>query len=336
LVPSTAWENRTGLHVHVRDEYNLGMIKYLATEVRWQDRRFEMPMERILLSEELGYDVLFTAEGFGSDALTPLGYVAGQTTRLKLGTRILQVSGRTPQVSARALATLDHMTGGGRVIAGLGGARSAKPVAEMRSYVGELRDAFGAIGLEQRSQIPIMVAASGPMMTTLAAEVSDGWMPSFFTPGALVPFRPLLEKGFEKAGRPSKGEDFDVWVHVDVLVDDDVRAAMRPFKEYTATYSALQRPFMEARGYAGLADRLAELVPAGRMQEAIDAVPDEYVDEGWLVGPVDRIRERVVPWLESEATGLVVRYGAQVGADRSGAAENLDAFRAIAQAAGRV
>jgi hypothetical protein len=85
-----------------------------------------------------------------------------------------------------------------------------------------------------------------------------------------------------------------------------------------------------------MAERLAELVPAGRMEEAVDAIPDEYIDDGWLVGPVDRIRERVVPWLESEITGLVIRYGAQVGADRSGEAENLDAFRAVAEAAGRV
>lgn len=311
------------------------MIQYLGTEVRWQDRRFHVPMERILLSEQLGYDAVFTAEGLGSDALTPLGLIAAHTERLKLGTRILQVSGRSPQVSARALMTLDHMTGGGRIIGGLGGTRSDKPVGEMRRYVAELRAAFDEIALEKTSDIPIPIAASGPMMTKLAAEVGDGWMPSFFAPGALLPMQPVLEAGFAKAGKPKGGGDFETWVHVDMVVDDDVHAAMRPFKEYTATWSALQRPFMEARGYTDLAERLAELVPTGRMEEAVDAIPDEYVDDGWLVGPVDRIRTRVVPWLESEANGLIVRYGAQVGADRSGAPENLDAFRAVAEAAGR-
>ena len=111
---------------------------------------------------------------------------------------------------------------------------------------------------------------------------------------------------------------------------------MRPFKEYAVRWSAMQRPFMEARGYGDLADRLAELVEAGRTGEAVEAVPDEYIDDGWLVGPARRIRERVRPWLDSELTGLVVRYGPQVGSDRSGAAENLDAFRAVAEAAGRV
>jgi alkanesulfonate monooxygenase SsuD/methylene tetrahydromethanopterin reductase-like flavin-dependent oxidoreductase (luciferase family) len=310
------------------------MVEYLATEVRWQDRRFQVPMERIRLSEELGYDAVFTAEGYGSDALTPLGFIAARTTRLKLGTRIIQVSGRPARTAARALTTLDHMAGGGRVIAGLGGTRSSTPVGEMRAYVHELRSSFDEIGLDRASDIPVMIAATGPQMVRLAAEVGDGWMPSFFAPGALAAFQPLLDAGFARS-RHADTAGFAVWAHVDMLVDDDVRAAMRPFKEYTATWSAMQRPVIEARGYTEMADRLAELVPAGRIEEAIDAIPDEYIDDGWLVGPVERIRERAVRWLESEATGLVFRYGPQVGVDRSGEAENLDAFRAIADAAGR-
>src|ERR1700756_3640969 len=96
------------------------MVKYLATEVRWQDRRFGVPLERIMASEAWGYDAVFTAEGHGSDALTPLGFIAGHTKRLKLGTRIIQVTGRPPAIAARGLMTLDHMAGGGRVIAGVG------------------------------------------------------------------------------------------------------------------------------------------------------------------------------------------------------------------------
>jgi len=82
------------------------MVKYLATEIRWQNRRFNLPMERILRSEEWGYDAVFSAEGNGSDALTPLGYVAGQTKKLKLGTRIIQITGRPPATAARGLMTL--------------------------------------------------------------------------------------------------------------------------------------------------------------------------------------------------------------------------------------
>src|SRR5437762_13186207 len=100
------------------------MVKFLATEVRWQDRRFGVPLKRVVLSEQWGYDAEFTAEGNGSDALTPLGYLAAHTTRLKLGTRILQVTGRPPAIAARAMLTLDHMAGGGRVLAGV---RSGSP-----------------------------------------------------------------------------------------------------------------------------------------------------------------------------------------------------------------
>jgi len=346
------------------------MVEQLATEIRWQDRRFRVPIERIVLSEELGYDAVFTAEGHGSDALTPLGYVAARTRRLKLGTRIIQVTGRPPGAAARGLMTLEHMAGRGRVIAGLGSASPqvaeglmgqpwGKPVARMRDYVAILRQAFAgeplnyqgralsvpvpggttapvAIDLEPTPEIPIIVSASGPQMIRLSAEIGDGFMPSFFAPGMMGPIDRILDEGFARSKKPDPRKGFQVWGHVDMLVDDDVRAAMRPFKEYTVRWADMQREFIAARGYPDLADRLVELSAAGRTEEAVNAVPDEYIDGGWLVGPVDRIRERVRPWLDSELTGLIVRYGAQVGEDRSEAPENLDAFRAVAEAAGRV
>ncbi len=342
----------------------------IATEIRWQDRRFQVPIERILKSEEWGYDAVFTAEGRGSDALTPLGYVAARTSKLKLGTRIIQVTGRPPAVAARALMTLEHMAGPGRVIAGLGSASRdtteqqggplwGNPVARMRDYVEILRRVFAGqpldyqgaeysvptpgsklgpriLDLEPTPDIPIIVAASGPQIIKLSAEVGDGFMPSFFAPGMMGLIGGMLDEGFARSKRPEPKKDFQIWGHVDMLVNDDVRAAMRPFKEYAATWAYMQKEFMTARGFPGLADRVVELMAAKRFEEAVNAVPDEYVDGGWLVGPVDRIRERVRPWLDSELTGLIVRYGEQVGADRSGAGENLEAFRAVAEAAGRV
>jgi alkanesulfonate monooxygenase SsuD/methylene tetrahydromethanopterin reductase-like flavin-dependent oxidoreductase (luciferase family) len=365
------------------------MIMELATEVRWQDRRFRVPMERVILSEALGYDAVFTAEGFGSEGLVPLGYIAAHTSRLKLGTRILQVTGRAPSVAAMALQTLNHLTGGNRVIAGLGSASPVaseslqgrpwgQPLSRMRDYVTILRQALqglpldhaGAewsapyrgpgslhldptsIGLDVISEIPIILAGSGPMMTELAAEIGDGWMPPAFAPGMMPAFAPLLERGFARAGTANEAKHFQVWAHVDVLVDEDVRTAMRPFKEYVVTWARMQRPFMVARGYSALAERLEDLLSAGQAEqaeagvaggvnllsdklweEAIDSVPDEYIDEGWLVGPVERIRERVVPWLESGLTGLVVRYGPQM--THEPVVENLDVFRVIAEAAGK-
>lgn len=346
-------------------------------------------MERILLSEQLGYDAVFTAEGYGSEGLVPLGYIAAHTTRLKLGTRITEVTARTPAITAMAFQTLNHLTGGDRVIVGLGsaapqaaegfqGRRWGSPVARMRDFVTILRQALAgealdhqgrewsapyrgpgavgiepaALGLDAISDVPIMIGAAGPVMTSLAAEIADGWMPPAWVPGMGPSMLPLLEQGFARAGGGKGLKDFKIWGHVDVVVDDDVRAAMRPFKEYVVTWSHMQRPFMEARGYGDLADRLAELIAAGagdnaeaRVQaggtilegrlweEALDAVPDEYIDEGWLVGPVDRIRQNVVPWFDSGLTGLVIRYGPQMSHDRI--VENLDVFRAIAEAAGK-
>src|SRR5205823_1058870 len=160
--------------------------------------------------------------------------------------------------------------------AGLPGSRAVGPVPRWWARIRSGRHRPGAGGGH-----PIVVAASGPAMTTLAAEVGDGWMPPYFAPGVVRSLQHLLNEGFARSGDPNKRETFDIWAHVDMLVDDDVRAAMRPFKEYAVRYSALQRPFMEARGYGDLAERLAELRDAGRLEEAIQAIPDEYIDDGW-------------------------------------------------------
>lgn len=361
----------------------------LATEVRWHDRRFNVPLERIRYSEELGYDAVFTAEGYGSEGLVPLGYIAGHTSRLKLGTRIAQVTSRPPALAAMAFQTVDHLAGGGRVMIGLGssspvaaegfyGRKWGSPTRRMRDYVSILRqalrgdtiehegtewsapyrgqDATGvapvAVGLDVLAELPILMAAAGPEMVSLAAEVADGWFPPAFTPGMLPAVVPLLQRGFDRRNDGKGLHDFAIWAHVDVLVDDDVRAAMHPFKEFVVTWSAMLRPFMEARGYSELAQRLADMladvdaveaearVQAGGTllegalwQEALDAVPDEYIDEGWLVGPVSRIRTRVEPWLDCGLTGLVVRYGPEMTPEP--VPENLEVFAAIAEAAGK-
>jgi len=361
----------------------------LATEVRWHDHRFSVPLERIRYSEELGYDAVFTAEGYGSEGLVPLGYIAAHTSRLKLGTRIAQVTSRPPALAAMAFQTIDHLAGGGRVMIGLGssspvaaegfyGRKWGSPTRRMRDYVSILRqvlrgepiehegtewsapyrgrEAAGiepvAVGLDVIADIPILMAAAGPEMTSLAAELADGWFPPAFVPGMMPAVTPLLQRGFDRAGGGKGLDDFAIWAHVDVLVDEDVRVAMRPFKEFVVTWSQMLRPFMEARGYSELAARLAELfadagpgevearVQAGetplegvRWKAALDAVPDEYIDEGWLVGPVDRIRKRVEPWLDCGLTGLVVRYGPEMTPQP--VEENLEVFAAIAEAAGK-
>jgi alkanesulfonate monooxygenase SsuD/methylene tetrahydromethanopterin reductase-like flavin-dependent oxidoreductase (luciferase family) len=340
---------------------------------------------------------VFTAEGYGSDGLTPLGYVAGHTKHLKLGTRVASVTARSAVATAMTYQTLNHMSGGGRVIAGLGssdavtassrdGAPWGKPAVRMRDYIAIMRQAFAGqliehdgrevsipyrgpgayrdsegksapprgVGLEPISDIPIMAAASYPRTITQTAEIADGWMPANFAPDMLANFKPYLEEGFARAGDGKGFDTFKIWAHVDVNVDNDVRAAMRPFKEYVITWSQRQRAFMEARGYAGLADRLRELLapdddginPAAfasmvqknktgaRWEEALDTVPDEYIDEGnWIAGPLDRVRQRIRPWFDCGITGLIVRYGDQFTQERM--VENLDVFRVVAEVAGK-
>jgi len=346
----------------------------LATEIRWQDRSFTIPLERIRLTEELGYDAVFTSEGWGSDGLTPLGYLAAVTQRLKLGTSITQVTARSPAATVMAMQTLNALTGGGRVMLGLGSTRPyvaeglhgrpwGNPVARMRDFVQIVRNGFegrplahtGAelsvpypagrdpvepVGLllDPTPDIPVYVAASGPQMITLAAEIADGWLPRHFAPGMLPHAMPLLDEGFRRAGAGKSLASFEIWAHVDAMVDSDVRRAMQPFKEYVAAWAGSQRQQMIWSGQGDVCDKIEELMAAGRREEAVAAVPEDYIDHAWLVGPLTRIRQRLKPWLESGATGLIVRYGP--GGSRYGPAgggeppvENLDFFRVVAEAA---
>jgi alkanesulfonate monooxygenase SsuD/methylene tetrahydromethanopterin reductase-like flavin-dependent oxidoreductase (luciferase family) len=358
----------------------------LATEVRWQDRRFEVPRERIELSEKLGYDAVFTPEGFGAECLVPAGYIAGFVKHMKVGTRILQVTGTAPGRAVAAYQGLNHLLGGGRLIAGLGsgtpmqcegleGKPWGNPVKRMRDYVTILRQGFAGQpldhpgeewcapyrgpgnkglppqknGLDIISDIPVMIAAAHPQMIALAAEIAEGWMPPSWAPGSLHHYLPFLETGFAKAGGGKSLKDFKIWAHVDCIVDADVKKAMRPFKEYTVTWAHLQRELMEARGYKDLADRLMDMQERGqaetkmlagenalddrRWEEAVASVPDEYVDEGWLVGPVERMREKIKPWLDCGLTGLILRQGAPFDHER--VVEDLDLYRMAAEAAGK-
>jgi alkanesulfonate monooxygenase SsuD/methylene tetrahydromethanopterin reductase-like flavin-dependent oxidoreductase (luciferase family) len=129
----------------------------IATEIHWLDRRFSLPIERIKLTEQLGFDAVFTAEGSGSDALTPLAYVAAITNKIKLGTHIAAISARPPTVLAQAFQTIDAMAGGDRIIVGLGNSQPkwvegwhgrpwGKPVRRMHDYVNVMKQVFGGDG----------------------------------------------------------------------------------------------------------------------------------------------------------------------------------------------
>lgn len=367
----------------------------IATEVPWQDRRFTIPVERIRRCERFGFDAVFTAEGIGNDALTPLGYLAAITNRMTLGTHIATLTARPPTVLAQGLQTIDAMAGGGRVIAGVGGGFPAscegwhgrawgKPVRRMRDYVDVLRQVFDTAGsydaegnpiettelfaeptrarlgrtvqvqssetsipyagagalnvnpwvsaLEPGPPPPIVLAAVGPQMIALTAEIADGWFPWGFAPGMMPAFEPLLAAGFERA--PGKRrEDFDIWAIVDFVVSDDVKAGIDLFRPYVVEWAAQMGFQTQALGFDGMCERITELVTAGRYSEALAAVPDDYVDQTFLIGSHARIAERLKLWFESGATGLIFRYGPQVQVGKyEDLVEDLDVWETIAKA----
>jgi F420-dependent oxidoreductase-like protein len=224
-------------------------------------------------AEELGYDSMWAAEAYGSDALTPLAWWGSKTKRIKLGTSIAQLSARTPAAMAMAAMTLDHLSGG-RFILGLGasgpqvvegwyGQPYPKPLQRTREYVEIVRRIFardkpvefqgeqyqlpypGGMGLGKplkstihplRTDIPIYLAAEGPKNVALAAEIADGWLPLFFSPKSDKFYRQALAEGFARAGARRSADDFEVAAMVSVIVSNDIEAAANMLRPMLALY----------------------------------------------------------------------------------------------------
>jgi F420-dependent oxidoreductase-like protein len=222
-------------------------------------------LEIVLEAERLGYDSVWTAEAYGSDAATILGWIAGQTSRIRIGSSIFQMPGRSPAMTAMTAATLDQLSDG-RMILGIGssgpqvaegwhGQRFGQQIQRTREYVAVVRKALARERLEfhgetldlplpdgpgkalkltiapVQERIPIYLAAIGPNNTRLAGEIADGWLPTLFSPEHVAEFRPLLEEGAAASGRALDGS-FDIAPTVNVFVTDDLTAArdaMRPF-----------------------------------------------------------------------------------------------------------
>jgi len=317
----------------------------------WSGADVALPTARVQLAERLGYDSVWTAEAYGSDALTPLAYLAASTTRITLATGVVQISARTPAATAMAFATLESLAGRGRVIAGLGlsgplivegwyGQTWAKPIARTRDYVAIMRKVFRreapvahdgtaiklpydgpdatGLGKPLRSilhpnpDLPIYLAAGGPANVALAAEVGDGWIPMGLSPANAAEFRPALEKGAARSGRSL--DTLAVQSSTTVHITDDVAATIARMKPRIALYVGgmgardhnFHKDAMARRGYPEAAERIQELFLAGRRDEAVAAVPDEYVDEGALIGSRERITKRFEPWTRCGITGLTI------------------------------
>lgn len=301
-------------------------------------------IEKVRQAERLGYDAVWTAEAYGSDAITPLAYVASHTDRIRLGTGIMQLSARTPTAAAMAALTLDHLSAG-RMIMGLGvsgpqvvegwyGQPFSKPLARTREYIDIIRQVLarehpvandgphyplpytgeGAWGMGKplksithplRANLPIFMGAEGPKNVALAAEIADGWIPLYTSP-----FKPEVYA----ASLANARSDFEIHQSVVVNITDDEDKGLEPVRHMLALYvggmGSKERNFhneLIARfGYEAEAKQIQELYMAGRKAEAAAAVPRELADEISLVGSVGKIRDRLQAWRESPVTSLTV------------------------------
>jgi len=284
-------------------------------------------------AERLGYDSVWAAEAYGSDAATVLGWLAGQTTKIRLGSGIFQMPARSPAMTAMTAATIDQLSGG-RMILGIGssgpqvaegwhGQRFARQLQRTREYVAVVRMALArervqfsgdtlqlplpdgpgkalklTIGPVQE-QIPVYLAAIGPKNTTLAGEIADGWIPTLFSPEHVSEFRPLLQEGAQRSGRSLEG--FDIAPTVNVLISDDraaARDAMRPFIAlYVGGMGSRKQNFynnlVQRYGFEDAAREVQDLYLDGKRDEAMAALPDELIDQVSLCGPRDVVRERL-------------------------------------------
>jgi F420-dependent oxidoreductase-like protein len=303
------------------------------------------PVELIELAQEaerLGYDSAWAAEAWGTDAVSVLAWLGATTSTIGIGSAILQIPARTPGNAVMTAATLDLMSGG-RFLLGLGlsgpqvvegwhGEPWGKPLTKTREYVEIVRAGLrretleyegrhyqvpyrgnGATGLGKplklmvrplRSEIPIYLAAFRPRSVELAAEIADGWLPIFFSP----------EKSRTVFPAPFARDDLDIAPSVPALVSDDVESARDALKGYYALYiggmgargTNFYNDLAREYGFEEAATRIQELYLDGKQRDAAAAVPDELVDELALVGPKERIAERLAAWRESGATTLLI------------------------------
>ena len=298
--------------------------------------------EVVQAAEDVGFDSVWTAEAYGSDVITPLAWYGARTTRIKLGTGLMQLSARTPAGAAMTAATLDALSGG-RLILGLGvsgpqvvegwyGVPFPQPLARTREYVEILRKAWrrevvsndgrhyplpypGGTGLGKplkltvhpvRDNIPIYIGAEGPKNVALATEIADGWLPVFYH----------VERGFEiyeEALAHSK-PDFEIACPVTVIVNDDVQQALEVVKWTLAFYIGgmgakdvnFHLNVIARMGYEEDARKVQQLFIDGDREAAMRAVPDDLADGIALCGPIDRIKERVELWVKSPVTTILV------------------------------
>jgi F420-dependent oxidoreductase-like protein len=309
----------------------------------------EQQLEVVKEAENAGYDSVWAAEAYGSDTATVLAWLAGQTEKIKLGSAIFQMPGRTPAMTAMTAATIDVLSNG-RMLLGIGssgpqvaegwhGQPFARQLKRTREYVEILRKALARERLEYdgdaytlplpdgpgkalklmispvQDRMPIYIAAIGPKNTQLTGEVADGWLPTFFSPEHVDESRKLLEEGASRAanGKRIDSDSFDIAPNVNLCIDDDVgraRDALRPMLAlYVGGMGSREKNFYNALvqryGFEDAAREVQDLYLDGKKDEAAAKLPDELIDLVSLVGPKERVRDRLEAYREAGVGTLV-------------------------------
>lgn len=305
------------------------------------------PADFVALAQEaeaLGYDSVWTAESWGNDCFTPLAWIGAQTSRIRLGTSVAQLSARTPTACAMAALALDHLSGG-RMTLGLGvsgpqvvegwyGQPYAKPLTRTREYVDIIRQVLAreapvtsdgefyplpyhgphAWGMGKplkpithplRADLPIFIGAEGPKNVAQTAEIADGWLPLYYSPYRQEVYADQI------AGAPA---GFEIACTVMANINDDLAAALYPVKAMLGFYIGgmgskkrnFHKELMARMGFEAEAERIQDLFFEGMREEAIACVPDAFADEISLCGPKDRVREKLQDWERSPVTSLLV------------------------------
>lgn len=301
----------------------------------------EDPIELVRQAEDIGFDSVWTAEAYGSDCVSTLCWMGARTSKIKLGTGIMQLSARTPACAAMTAMTIDHLSGG-RLILGVGasgpqvvegwyGQPYPKPIGRTREWVRLVREMIkregpvsfagehyklpypGGSGLGKpiklinkplRDEIPIYIAAEGPKNVEMATEIGDGWMPLFLSPYRLHVYEDVW---------PTLAPGFDVICPITVMVADKVDDALLMVKYSIAFYIGgmgakgrnFHKDFVGRMGFEDAAQKIQDLFFEGKKEEAVAAVPDELADEISLCGPPERITERVQAWRDTPITTLL-------------------------------
>ncbi|MGW8376388.1 LLM class F420-dependent oxidoreductase [Streptomyces sp. ODS28] len=296
-------------------------------------------------AEDLGYHSVWTAESWGSDAFTALTWIAAHTSRIRLGTAVAQMAARTPTATAMHALTLDHLSGGRMTLGlGLSGPQvvegwygrpfPSSPLTATREYVDVIRQVLcreGPVELAGRfhshpyaggdgtglgrplkpithplrAGLPVFLGAEGPKNIAQTARIADGWLPLYWSPRRAH----LYEEALSAAP-----EGFAVAPMAQARVCDDVAEGLLPVKMMLGFYIGgmghAKRNFhadlMARMGYEEEARRVQKLFGEGRREDAVRAVPDEFADEISLVGPRERIAERLAEWRAGPVTDLLV------------------------------